>query len=231
MTKQQQFEDFINDPKHSIFPVVDFEKATDRLCTLDFTSSNTTLSNEILGSTETFSKWVNEQLLAGGCRYGIGGYDEHRTIYSRSAHFDTEEEPRRLHLGVDIWGPVGTHVYNFMDGEVHSFKNNDNFGDYGATIILKYKMGDLDVYALYGHLSLASIAGLSVGMPIAAGAAFATFGAPSENGNWPPHLHFQLIFDMYGKLGDYPGVCQFSKKSLWLNNGADPNKVLAYTFS
>jgi len=231
MSSQKQFEEYLSDHSNRIFPVVDFDVSKDRLCALDFTSVNTELSNDILENTTTFSNWVSEKLENSGCRYGIGGYAEHRTIYSRSAHFDTDLEPRRLHLGVDIWGPAGTAVYNFMDAEVHSFKNNDRFGDYGATIILKYRMDDLEVYGLYGHLSLASLEQLSVGMPIAGGTAFATFGEPAENGHWPPHLHFQLIFDMQGKLGDYPGVCQFSKRDRWLSNGADPNRILQHTFN
>jgi len=229
-TRQKQFEYYLADPAHRIYTVVDFNATTDQLCPLDFTRDNTELNMQILSSTETFGDWVTAKLAASGCRYGIGGYDEHRTIYSRSTHFDTDLEPRRLHLGVDIWGPAGTPVYNFMDAEVHSFKNNDHFGDYGGTIILKYSMGKLVVYGLYGHLSLSSLNGLSVGMPIAGGAAFATFGVPAENGNWPPHLHFQLIFDLQGREGDYPGVCQFSQKEIWLSNGADPNLVLAHTF-
>jgi hypothetical protein len=96
-------------------------------------------------------------------RYGIGGYMEHRTIYSRSAHFDTADEPRRLHLGVDIWGDAGTPIYSPLAGIVHSFADNDNFGDYGPCIILQHNLGGLALYSLYGHLSRKSLAGLAVG--------------------------------------------------------------------
>ena len=210
--------------------VVDFDRAKDRLYAFDFTAQNTELNAEILANTEVFSEWVNKKLASSHCRYGIGGYNEHRTIYSRSEHFDTKEEPRRLHLGIDIWGPAGTPVYNFQDAIVHSFRFNDHYGDYGATIILKYSFNEVDIHALYGHLNLASLTGLKEGQFISAGENFAEFGVPVENGHWPPHLHFQLIYDMQGLKGDYPGVCQYSKREVYLANCPDPESILKHTF-
>src|SRR6186713_828858 len=85
-----------------------------------------------------------------------------RTIYAGNPHFDTEEEPRRLHLAVDIWGPAGTIVYAPLDGKIHSFRYNDQHGDYGATIILQHQLSGHIFHTLYGHLSLADLEGLSV---------------------------------------------------------------------
>lgn len=210
--------------------VVDFDPNHDLLYPLDFTAANKELTSHILDDTDLFTNWVENKLGLNACRYGIGGYNEHRSIYARSAHFDSGEEPRRLHLGVDIWGPAGTPVYNFHDAVVHSFKFNNNFGDYGGTIILKYILGDVLIHALYGHLSIASLDGLEEGMPIPSGQQFATFGAKEENGYWPPHLHFQLIFNMSALKGDYPGVCQYSKRDIYLNNCPDPALILKHTF-
>lgn len=210
--------------------VVDFDPANDLLYPLDFTAENKELASHILDDTDLFTNWVENKLQLNACRYGVGGYNEHRSIYARSAHFDADEEPRRLHLGVDIWGPAGTPVYNFHDAVVHSFKFNNNFGDYGGTIILKYVLGDVVIHALYGHLSVASLDGLEEGMFIPAGKQFAEFGTKEENGYWPPHLHFQMIFNMQGLKGDYPGVCQYSKRDIYLNNCPDPALILKYTF-
>jgi murein DD-endopeptidase MepM/ murein hydrolase activator NlpD len=231
MSVTTQFQAYLEKNGHRISEVVDFNPATDQLYPFDFTINNTILTAEILGDTNSFSDWVTDLLQEQHCRYGIGGYNEHRTIYARSAHFDAGEEPRRLHLGVDIWGEAGTPVYNFHDATVHSFQFNDHYGDYGATIILQYDFDGLIVHALYGHLDLASLDGLQVGLPISAGALFARFGAPEENGHWPPHLHFQLIFDMKGLQGDYPGVCRFSEREQYLANSPDPRDILQYTFS
>lgn len=230
MESLEKLNGWLTDHQQEISRVVDFNPPADHLFPFDFTAANLELTDDILVDTTVFASWVTQKLKDAGARYGIGGYNEHRTIYSRSIHFDTLEEPRRLHLGVDIWGLAGTPVYNFYEAEVHSFSNNNHFGDYGGTIILKYQLDGLVLYGLYGHLSLASIADLKVGQLIATGERFASFGIPEENGNWPPHLHFQLMFDLQGKSGDYPGVCQFSNRAVYLANCPDPGLILNYTF-
>lgn len=231
MNSLQKLQSFLANPQHKIGKIVDFNSSVDKLLPLDFTANNTELTPEILADTTLFSNWVTEKLTKNNAKYGIGGYNEHRTIYIRSEHFDTVEEPRRLHLGTDIWGPAETPIYNFYDATVQSFKFNDNFGDYGATIILQYQLDDLILFGLYGHLSLASLDGLVEGQFIPIGKQFASFGVKEENGYWPPHLHFQLIFDMEGKKGDYPGVCQFSKRMLYLQNCPDPDLILKHSFT
>jgi len=216
------------DHSASIGKVVDFNAATDRLYHFNFTASNTELDADTFSDTRKFDNWVTLKLAQNNCRYGVGGYMEHRTIYARSAHFDTTDEPRRLHLGVDIWAAAGTAVYAPLAGVVHSFANNDNFGDYGPTIILEHELGGMRVYSLYGHLSKASLYGLFIGKTVAKNEKIAAFGTMDENGHWPPHLHFQLMLDMEGKFGDYPGVCKFSEKDIYLNNIPDPQVVLGF---
>jgi murein DD-endopeptidase MepM/ murein hydrolase activator NlpD len=213
----------------SAHPIVPFEHGKDRLLALDFTETNTDLVPEVISDTVAFSNYITQKLTTAGAAYGIGGYDEHRTVYSRSKVFDAPaegEEPRRLHLGVDIWGKAGTPVYAPLNGVVHSFAFNDHFGDYGATIILSHPLPGPGFHSLYGHLSLKSLEGLSEGKTINAGDTLAWFGEPEENGHWPPHLHFQLIVDMEGKNGDYPGVCKFSEREKYLANCPDPDIVL-----
>ncbi|MFC4212123.1 peptidoglycan DD-metalloendopeptidase family protein [Pedobacter lithocola] len=224
------FENVIRNNASLLGNVIDFNKNFDKLLPLDFTKRNTELTDKILGNTVLFSTWIDEKLNDVEARYGIGGYDEHRTIYSRSSHFNTIEEPRRLHLGVDVWGPATTPIYNFYDAVVHSFANNNNFGDYGATIILSYEIDGLKFNVLYGHLSLAYLDDLHEGKFIAAGKKFAELGVMEENGYWPPHLHFQVINDMEGFKGDYPGVCKFSEREKYLANCPDPNLILKYSF-
>src|SRR3954453_20779606 len=98
----------------SFFPVVPFNPAEDRLLRMDFTAANQDINVELLLNTTAFDNYVNNLLQQRHCTYGIGGYNEHRTIYSRSHVFDAGnrgEEPRRLHLGIDIWGKAGTPVF------------------------------------------------------------------------------------------------------------------------
>ena len=99
MPTMQELTEKLKNCRDGFAPVVPYEKE-DGLLLMDFTAANTALSDEILCNTDLFSKYVEEQLQSAGAKYGIGGYDEHRTIYSRSTVFDTaSEEPRRLHLG------------------------------------------------------------------------------------------------------------------------------------
>ncbi len=206
--------------------VVPFDAQTDKLLLLDFTAANTDITDEIVNDTAKFSTYINHKLQTSNAKYGIGGYNEHRTVYSRSTVFDDGSEPRRLHLGVDIWGEAATPVFAALDGVVHSFAFNNNYGDYGATIILQHQLDGLVFHTLYGHLALQDLDGLYEGKPVAKGELVAHFGLPLENGEWPPHLHYQLIIDMQYKKGDYPGVCKFSERDQYLNNCPDADLIL-----
>ncbi len=206
-------------------PVVPFNKRKDKLLKFDFTGANPQVTEAIISDTNTFSDYINK-LLGKKYTYGIGGYDEHRIVYARSKVFDDAEEPRRLHLGIDIWGNTGTPVFAPFGGYVHSFAFNNHFGDYGATIILHHQMDGVSFNTLYGHLSLNDIAGLHEGQYITRGIEFAHFGKPEENGHWPPHLHFQIIKEMHQHEGDYPGVCKLSEREYYLLNSPDPDVIL-----
>lgn len=210
-------------------PIVLFDAAKDRLLPLDLTADNNELTDDIINDTKTFSAWVDGKLKNTNARYGIGGYAEHRTVYKSSKVFDATlygDEPRRLHLGTDIWGKPHTAVLAPLNGIVHSFAFNNRIGDYGATIILSHSLEGISFYTLYGHLSLSSIKNIQEGDRIEKGDVFAAFGIPAENGSWPPHLHFQIIEKIEDWSGDYPGVCKFSEKEKWLVNCPDPDIIL-----
>ena len=182
-----------------------------------------------ISDTVKFDRWVTKKLSDNDCMYGVGGYMEHRTIYKSIPLFDNgKDEPRFLHLGVDIWAAAGTAVYSPLQGKVHSFNDNHNHGDYGPTIILEHDLAGLKLYSLYGHLSCKNLDALYAGMPVAVNQKIGDFGDIEENGHWPPHLHFQLMFDMEGKRGDYPGACRFSEKERYLKNIPDPQLILGF---
>jgi murein DD-endopeptidase MepM/ murein hydrolase activator NlpD len=228
MDKHALLSNYIKTHPERIGKVVDYDPKKDRLFSLNFTAFNTELSPEDIVDTEKFSVWINSKLAENNCRYGIGGYMEHRNLYARSELFNTEDEPRRLHLGVDIWAEAGTPVYAPLEGTVHSYGDNDHFGDYGPTIILQHDLDELTLYTLYGHLNRESLVGLTIGKPVAKDEQLAVFGNQEVNGHWPPHLHFQLMFDMEGKKGDYPGVGYYSEKENYLKNIPDPNLILQF---
>jgi peptidoglycan LD-endopeptidase LytH len=208
----------------SFYPVIQLSKKDD-IVSLNLSQNNISLTPDLVKDTAAFSRHIQQLLDAAGCTYGIGGYHELRNLYARSTVFNGEE-PRRLHLGVDIWGPAGTPVFAPLAGMVHSLAYNGGFGDYGATLILQHQLEGTLFHTLYGHLSLASLQGKKAGQTISIGERIAAFGPPEENGSWPPHLHFQIIEDMEGMHGDYPGVSRLSEKEKYLHNCPDPGLML-----
>lgn len=205
--------------------VVDFSPDHDRIATLDLREGGD-LPVAVAQDTELFTRFVEELRNRKQARYLIGGYDELRFMYSRSELFAGDQEPRRLHLGTDIWAPAGTPVYAFMGGMVHSLAFNEGLGNYGATLILLHQLEGIPFYTLYGHISLTDISKVAPGQYITRGQRIAHFGHPAENGEWPPHLHFQVIGDMGSWEGDFPGVCRNSERLSWLSNCPDPDLIL-----
>jgi len=215
-------------------PVVPFNAHTEKLAALDLSPSNAKFSPSDYENTLSLSKFINAEREKAGAVYLIGGYNETRNMYLRSGLFHQNlgsdssrvEEPRSIHLGIDIWGEVDTPIMAPLGGMVHSYAFNNNFADYGATIILQHQVDTLNFYTLYGHLALKDIANVRSGQFITRGELFAHFGNPAENGDWPPHLHFQVILDIGNWEGDYPGVCKKSEAVKYLLNSPDPDSIL-----
>jgi 4-aminobutyrate aminotransferase-like enzyme len=46
------------------------------------------------------------------------------------------------------------------------------------------------------------------------------------NGGWPPHVHFQIVGDLLGREGEFPGVAPSSQREVWLSLCPDPNLLL-----
>ena len=213
--------------------VLHFDDAIEKLVHVDFAESNPALKEIDFADTEALEKYTNELLQNANAKFGIGGYNELRAVYARSSLFnnnidkkDSDEEPRRLHIGVDISGKEGTEIFAPCEGTIHSFAFNDHFGDYGATIILLHQFDNIRFHTLYGHLSLADLLNITEGDFIKKGQKFGHFGSVKENGHWPPHLHFQVIHDIENYRGDYPGVCKFSERQRYLANCPDPDLIL-----
>jgi peptidoglycan LD-endopeptidase LytH len=211
---------------HDFFTVVPFDKTKDKLLLMNFTSSNNELHAGLLNDVDSFSNYVVNKIQYANCKYGIGGYAEDRVVYNVHQHFANLLQPRTIHLGIDIWGDVGTPVYAPLGGMVHSVAYNNNKGDYGATIILQHQLETVQFHTLYGHLSLQSIANLTEGQYINRGNIVGYLGNKNENGGWPPHLHFQVIEDLELNEGDYPGVCSKEEQSKYLANCPNADLIL-----
>lgn len=211
----------------SFYPVVKFNSEKEKLVAVDLSASATDLSPSVMEDTVMFTAYIHKKTR--GAKFGIGGYAEYRDLYRWSSVFDAEfsgAEPRRVHLGTDIWGSVGTPVFAPIGGMVHGFGFNDNFGDYGATLIIQHQLEGFGFYTLYGHISLSDMYHIQEGDYLIRGQEIAHLGNPDENGHWPPHLHFQVIFDIGMNRSDYPGVCRFSESEKYLSNCPDPDLIL-----
>ena len=195
---------------------------------LDLSVTNETLQTVDVSSSEKLGVYVDRHIAIHNSKVAFGGYIEIRNIYRRSDYFNDQnpETERNIHLGIDLWIAAETPIYAPLDGEVHSFQNNTNFGDYGPTIILKHTIEGFEFYTLYGHLSLTSIQNIQIGEQFQKGAQIATLGDATVNGDYPPHLHFQLIKDMQNYKGDYPGVTSRKELEFYKENCPDPNLLL-----
>ena len=207
--------------------VIDAEIKYDAYIPIDLSITNEELSNLKIEKSSDFEVYIENYLDKNKAKVAFGGYNEVRNLYKRSKIFSSStSEERNIHIGLDLWIKSGTPVLAALDGFVHCFNYNMGVGDYGPTIILEHHIEKQIFYTLYGHLSLESINNLKVGTFYKKGQQLATIGDSSVNGDYAPHLHFQIIKKLVNKFGDYPGVC--SKKDLkhYLDNCPDPNILL-----
>lgn len=207
---------------HRFCPVIPFT-TPDEILWLDLTAQNTALASVDLIDTAQFSRFLFDEWLRG--RIGAGGYGENRVIYRRSEHYQGEE-PRSVHLGIDLWVPAGTPVCAPAEGQIVGLADNAGFGNYGPTLILEHRLEEQRFFSLYGHLSRASLQGKSLGDGVASGQAIGTVGNYPENGDWPPHLHFQLMTTLLHYQHDFPGVAAPSQAGEFLKICPDPNLIL-----
>lgn len=207
--------------------ILGFQLTPENTVKLDLSESNPALTPEVFTNASTFQHYLDQLLAPLKTKVGIGGYFEDRMIYRRSEHFGTaDEEPRSIHLGVDLWAPTHTPVYAPLEGKIHSLQDNAGWGNYGPTIILTHQVHGITFFSLYGHLNRISLDNWKEGDTVRKGELLAHFGEEHENGNWPPHLHFQLMNDMQGWKGDFPGVCKPSEKEEYMKTCPDPNWLI-----
>ena len=184
-----------------------------------------------IADAELLHQQILATMRATNAEVAIGRYNEARPFYTTDAYeVQGNEGPewRSVHIGLDVFMPAGTPVFAPLAGVVHSFQDNAADRDYGPAIILEHEIGpDLHFYTLYGHLSRSSLEGLYVGKPISKGEQFCWMGPMPENGNWSPHLHFQVMLDMLDKQGDFPGVAFPSQRAVWTGICPDPWYLIA----
>lgn len=155
-----------------------------------------------------------------------GGYLEPRALYT-SIEYDKignyGRESRTIHLGIDFWLPENTSVNALFDGEIVTAVNDAGNKEYGGLVILKHTTKSFEFYTLYGHLSVASATKHKVGDIVKKGKEVGELGSSKENGNWAPHLHFQVMLSMLDYAFDFPGVAYFKQIDVWKSICPNPN--------
>ena len=207
--------------------VIDAKIDYSQYISLDLSTKNESFTNLKFETAGDFEQYIEHYLSHNNAKVAFGGYNEIRNLYKRSSVFnDSKTQERNIHIGLDLWIKSGTLVLAALDGFIHSFNYNTGVGDYGPTIILEHKIEELKFYTLYGHLSLESISGIKIGDFYEKGQQLATLGDASVNGDYAPHLHFQIIKNNLNTFGDYPGVCSENDRNYYLENCPDPNILL-----
>ena len=194
---------------------------------LDMSIHNADLKNHNLETAKDYEVYIQNHLDKNKAQIAYGGYLEVRDLYKRSTVFKNDvSDERNIHIGLDLWINEQAPIYAALEGKIHSFQNNDALGDYGPTIILKHEVEGNIFHTLYGHLSLESLTDKKIGDKIEKGQQIGTLGLPPINGDYAPHLHFQIIIDMENKKGDYPGVCSKERVSFYAENCPNPDLLL-----
>ena len=159
---------------------------------------------------------------------GIGLYKEKRKIY-KSDHYISSLNPvkrRNVHLGIDIFVDENIPIKSPLNGKVVVLHNNNFKYDYGPTVILEHKINNYKFYTLYGHLSNKCLKKLKVGQSINKGQWIGEIGDYNINGNWPPHLHFQIMTSLLDEVNNFPGVGEEYLLKIWEQISPDPNIIL-----
>ena len=172
---------------------------------------------------------INTYLKKNNSQLGIGLYKEKRNVYKGSNYISQLDSKKRrnIHVGIDIFSKAGTNIRAPLNGKIFALKDNSFEYDYGPTLILEHKINNNDkFYTIYGHLSKKCLKVMKVGKKIRKGEKIAEIGSFPINGNWPPHLHFQISIDMMGEKDNFPGVTEDILLDLWSKISPDPNLIL-----
>ncbi|MHA2249137.1 MAG: aminotransferase class III-fold pyridoxal phosphate-dependent enzyme [Candidatus Kariarchaeaceae archaeon] len=180
--------------------------------------------------TKQLAQMISMKMENAGRQFALGRYNEARLQYiNDSFEFlsETSTKHRTVHLGIDLYCAPGTAVYAPLDGTVYGFGDHADHLDYGPTVILEHKTDDDQTfYTLFAHLRRGDMNRWSIGKEIKGGKLLGHIGSYNENGNWPPHLHFQIILDMMRFQDTYPGVIYQGERDLWLELCPNPNLIL-----
>lgn len=208
------------------FAILDQELPLEGYTRLNLSYDNPELSGMEISDPDVCQRYIESVLQRNKGSVAFGGYLEKRKLYDSPRFIQRASYMRDIHLGIDFWAPAGTVVRVPLDGSIHSFADNAGPGNYGPTVLLQHSWHNSPFYTLYGHLAKESLSDLNPGMRFKRGDPLALLGSAKVNGGYAPHLHFQLVVDLQGFTGDYPGVCAAHEVDFFRANCPDPNILL-----
>ena len=214
--------------KHKFSNILDLNINSINKAVISF-AKNSKFTKNYVHKPIPLTKKINSYLKYNDSDIGIGLYKEKRNVYKGGNYISklNDKSRRNIHVGIDIFAKVGTNIRAPLDGRVFILKNNAFEYDYGPTVILEHKTNFSDkFYTIYGHLSKKCLKILKIGKVIKKGEIIAQIGNYPINGNWPPHLHFQITLHMMGEKNNFPGVSEDILLDLWTKLSPDPNLIL-----
>jgi len=173
-----------------------------------------------------------------------------------SRNVDGYQGARTVHMGVDLGGPVGTKVYAFEEGTIHSAGYNPDLGDYGHVMVVEHSLPSISldvedkdaskqetvdsdasgvtetttherkVWALYGHLDAKSVRDKVPGKRVRKGQVLGRIGDVHENGGW---YYPHVHFQLSTEeptTHDLPGAVSMADRPRALVAYPDPRIVL-----
>ncbi len=190
--------------------------------------SDDILAFEKSGNTKGQSNYIFSRMNDEKSLIGIGHYMENRIVYDTDAFsIKNSTERRTMHMGVDLFLKPEEPIYAPYNGKIIAIRNRNFKGDYGAVILMEHEIDDgQKFWTLYGHLSQKTLNHVKDGDQIAAGDLIAWVGNHPDNGDWPPHLHFQIYSHLLDMSADIDGVAPLSLLSIWQDISPDPNLIL-----
>ena len=210
---------WIRDNRPALAPVLDRPMAQLRKAVVPFADAThpmtlASMKGEAVTATDLWREWSKANRL----ETSLGPWGEVRTVYATDAFKSRllPDKRRQMHLGIDIFEEAGTPVRTPLGGIVADVDFRPAHQDYGGMVLLRHEPEPgVRFWSLWGHLSEASVKELKVGQTLDAGSIVARMGEPTENGNWIPHLHLQLITADPGRAWDVPGVGEAELEGLW----------------
>ncbi|WP_374653210.1 aminotransferase class III-fold pyridoxal phosphate-dependent enzyme [Dongia sp.] len=212
---------------HRFGPVVAAPLGRDHVAILDASLAPERLSHPSRDGGGNLTAWWRAAAARVAPRIGIGRYAEDRGIYDHPGE-PRDENPRRIHHAIDIFLAAGTEILCPFPGTIEDFGNDTERHGFGGILILRHETDEgAPFWTFYGHLAPAGLAALEHGQGVAPGAVIGRLAAEAENGDWPPHLHFQLMTHLMGwKAAQVIGLSWAGQWELWREICPDPNIIL-----